>query len=394
MLKNPFFVYIATFGGVLGIYALGWSELLPPLSVGTLTFFLFTFATAFSLGLLIAPLIKDTCHYDPGLLPKYSVLFFIVTFAAEVALNGIPVLRVMRGENFYLLEAGARHLHVFSLWSVYSVIRFADFAYSRRPLYLLEAFLPVIAYGLFVYRGPALIVLLSWAFIFIIRVGRIRVQYGALALVAALSVLYVNGRIGDMRSPDHANLAGLPSESFKNSGIPSSFFWTYLYVTVPIGNLQLSSDKITEPKGTAAEFVVSELIVDTFSKRIMPLVNPRITSSQGHFGSRDQLYSWEQPKVGHGMNISTIYGRAYGYFGWVGPLIMFGVLSLFIITYTFAIARSAFRVPCLALLNTLVVFCLFNNVLVSAVMAPLLVWPLLYPWAWWRRPIPQATAVR
>src|SRR3546814_4080068 len=34
-----------------------------------------------------------------------------------------------------------------------------------------------------------------------------------------------------------------------------------------------------------------------------------ITSNKGNFASRDQLYSWDQPKVGHGMNISTKIGK-------------------------------------------------------------------------------------
>jgi hypothetical protein len=154
---------------------------------------------------------------------------------------------------------------------------------------------------------------------------------------------------------------------------------------VPIANLQLSVDKIQSNQGAAAEFIVSELVPDTFSRRIMPYVNHRVTSNHGNFISRDMLYSWEQPQVGHGMNISTIFGRSYGYFGWTGPTIMFALLSTFIVVYLLVISRSPFRVPCLALLNTLVVFCLFNNMPVSAAIIPQLVWPLLLPpWEWWR----------
>jgi hypothetical protein len=54
------------------------------------------------------------------------------------------------------------------------------------------------------------------------------------------------------------------------------------------------------------------------------------------------------------------------------------LLSLFIIVYLLVISRSH-RVPWLALLNTLVDFRLFNNMLVSAAIIPQLVWPLLLP---------------
>jgi hypothetical protein len=43
------------------------------------------------------------------------------------------------------------------------------------------------------------------------------------------------------------------------------------------------------------------------------------------------------------------------------------------------IRNSPYRVPALALLNVLVVFCLFNNMLAAATMLPQLVWPLLLP---------------
>jgi hypothetical protein len=379
MLKNPFFVYVATFGGVLCVYQFGWSEILPRLSYDLVLFFGLTFAAALALGLLISPAIENTGTYHPGLLPKYSGVFVVVTFLAEVAFNGIPLVRVMKGENFFDMEAVATHLHLFSLWSVYSTIRFADYLYSGRRIYLFEAFLPVIFYGLFVYRGPAIIVLLSWIFVFIIQQGGLKWKHATIAASAILLVFYINGKIGDIRSPDHEKIYGAPSASFKSSGIPSTFFWTYLYATVPIGNLQLSIDTLSSNHGTVPEFIVSELIPDTFSKRILPLLDKTILSAQGNLVSRDQLYSWEQPNVAHGMNVSTIFGRSYGYFGWSGPVIMFTALSLFIVAYLFLISRSPYRVPCLALLNTLVVFCLFNNMLASAAMIPLLVWPLLFP---------------
>src|SRR3546814_8373152 len=147
---------------------------------------------------------SDVCSSD---------LFVLATIAGEIWLNGIPIVRVMRGENFYEMEAAARHLHVFSLWSVYSTIRFADFLYSRRRLYLLEALVPLIIYGLFIYRGPAINLVLSWAFLFIIKQRGLKPLHATVAAVAAAAVLFLNGAIGEIRSPDHAALTGLPSES-------------------------------------------------------------------------------------------------------------------------------------------------------------------------------------
>jgi hypothetical protein len=392
MLKNPFLVYVFSFCAVLGMYQLGWSEIYPPLSYDLLLFFGLTFVFATVLARLVHPLVAGTGSYQPGLLTKYAGLFVIATFVIELILSrGIPLYIVLKGVNFAEMEDAATHLHVFTLWSAYSTIRFADFLYSKRRFYLLEASLPVIFYALLIYRGAAMMTLVSWAFIFIIKNNGLKLKPTVIVAIAAVGVLYVNGRLGDIRAPGDNIRAGRPTAAFRASGIPPTFFWTYLYSTVPLANLQLSVNKIQSNNGTVAEFIVSELIPDTFSRRIMPYVNHRVTSDRGNFITRDMLYSWDQPQVALGMNISTVFGRSYGYFGWAGPAIMFTLLSTFIVAYLLVISRSPFRAPCLALLNTLVLFCLFNNMLVSAAIIPQLVWPLLLPpWGWWKPKPPLA----
>lgn len=381
MLRNPFFVYIATFGTAIAIYHLGWSDIYPPLSLDFYLFFAATFIAAALLSSFVSPAIESTSHYQPGLLPKYSGLLIIATFAMEIALaGGIPLLLVMGGAKFYDLEATATHLHAFLLWSVFSTIRFADFLYSKRKLYLIEASLPVIFYALLVYRGPAVICLMTWVFVFVIKHKGMRPKHFAWIGAIAAFVLLVNGLIGDVRSPGQES-AGAPSAAFRNSGVPQTYFWSFLYATIPVANLQLSVDKVSRPQGTTAEFLASELLPDTVSKRILPLLSPRIVSDSGNLVSRDMLYSWEQPQVAPGLNTSTIFGRAYGFFGWVGPAIMFIVISGFIIAYVLLILRSPYRVPCLAWLNTMVVFCLINNMVASAAMLPpLLLLLILPPW--------------
>ena len=381
MLRSPFVVYIATFAAALGIYQLGWSDLYPDLSFDLLFFFAVTFGCAGLLALLMQPAIEATHRYKPLILPRWTILIVLLSFAAEVWLaGGVPLLLVLGGLVFYEHEATATHLHLFMFWSVFSTIRFADFLYSGRKSCLLEAFLPVLFYGLLVYRGPALICLVSWAFVFVIKHRGLRKRHVTIGGTIAIGFLLINGLIGDLRSPGQEEV-GSPSATFRGSGIPRTYFWSYLYTTVPIANLQLSVDKVEPGHGTAAEFIASEFLPDTFSKRLLPIINDSIASGSGNLISRDQLYSWDQPQIAPGLNISTIFGRAYGFFGWIGPAIMFAFLSAFVIVYLITIRTSPYRVPALALLNTLVVFCLFNNMIASAAMLPLLILiAVLPPW--------------
>lgn len=386
MLKNPFLVYVATFGSAIAVYQLGWSDIYPPLTGDLLLFFTFTFVAAILLARLIQPFVSQTGPYTPGLLSGYATLFVIATFAGEIALaRGVPLWFIARGANFYEMEASAAHLHAFTFWSAFSAIRFADFLYSRRHRFLIEAALPVLFYVLLVYRGPAIMCLLSWMFIFIIRQGSLPFRQIVLTGVALVVAFYVNGVIGDMRSPGHDD-SGAPSAAFQDSGVPRTFFWTYLYATSPLANFQLSVSTLSPGRGTLNEFVASEFLPDTLSKRILPMLDEGISTGGRNLASRDELYTWGQPQIAHGINIATLFGRSYGYFGWIGPVIMFAALSAFIIIYILLIRSSPYRVPALALLNVLIVFCLFNNMLAAAVMIPQLVWPLLIP-PWRRREI-------
>lgn len=379
MLKNPFLVYILAFGSVLAIYQLGWSMLYPTLSAGLLLFFALTFLASLLLAWLVSSLVTQIEPYPPALLPGMTVWLIVGTFVIElINEGGVPLRMVAQGQSFYHHEEAVIHLHAFSLWSVFSTIRFADFLYSKRRRYLFEATLPVIFYLLLVYRGPALITLVSWAFLIVIKRGRLGVMAGIGTTVAALLVFYVNGVIGDLRSPGQ-ELSGGPSPAFLQSGIPHTYFWSYLYATAPMANFQLTVNTLTESYGNAGEFIASELLPDYISKRILPRLDDRILVGQGNLATRDLLYTWRQPQIAPGINIATIFARSFGYFGWLGPVAMFVALGMFIFLYLLLIVRSPYAVPSLALLNTLIVFCLFNNMLASTAILPQLLWPLLLP---------------
>lgn len=381
MLRNPFFVYIATFAGAIGFYLLKWADVYPPLTADFYAFFGLTFIVAAAFGRLIKPDIEGISDYRPGILHWSAGLFVIATFLGELALaGGVPILLVAGGAKFYNMEAVAIHLHAFMFWSIYSTIRFADFLYTKRKLYLAEAAMPVVFYFLMVYRGPAIICLITWFFVYVIKEKRIRPIpiISVAALVAA--ALFVNGAVGDVRSPGQEHIAK-PSKTFKELGLPGAAFWAYLYGTAPLGNLQLSVTKMTEPAGNLREFVISEFIPDTISKKILPMLNPDIKSGVGNLQTRDDLYSWKQHQIAEGINTSSIFGRAYGFLGWAGCAIMFAALSLFIVVYLLLIQNSPYNVAALAWLNTTVMFCLLNNMMVSAVtLLPMFLLAVLPPW--------------
>jgi hypothetical protein len=366
MLKNPFVIYICSFGGVLAVYQLGWAEIYPPLSSGLLLFFAVTFLVSALLARKVSRTVRETKQYQPGLLPRYAAPLLLACFAADIIYTGgIPLIMVIDRQFDYASEGlGVPHLHVFTVTmaSAFSTIRFADYLYSKRLRYLVEALLPICYFILIFYRGPILICVVSWVFVFVIQRDRIGILRTSAVAALFLLVLHLFGTLGNLREGEGAIEAlGQPTAEFKNSGIPGTYFWTYVYLTSPMANLQLAIDTTTPEDGRVAVFLVSEMLPDIVSKRVLPLLGA------------EQV---KPPEVAAGLNVGSLYGRSYVYQGWLGPVLMFGLLAGLIGLYLRLIRYSPYRVPCLALLNTFIVFCTFHNMIAFAGLILQLIWPL------------------
>jgi hypothetical protein len=370
MLKNPFVIYILSFGGVLAVYQLGWSEAYPPLSSDLLAFLALTVLVSIALAFAISGVVRESGGYQPGQLPKYTVLLMIACFAADlIYTGGIPLILVINGTFDYASEdLGVPHLHVFTVTfgSAFSTIRFADYLYSKRLRYLAEALLPILYFILIFYRGPVIICMVAWAFVIFIKRGRLGLLRGSLIAVIALLILHLFGVFGNLREGDESAIekVGRPSQAFQESWIPKTYLWAYVYMTSPLANLQAAVDAKNLERRTLAEFAVSEMLPDFLSKRILPSLGAERVKT---------------PEVSRGLNVATMFGRSYVYAGWTGPVLLFTLFVALIVVYLQLIRRSAYAVPCLAQLNMFIVFCTFQNMIAFSGVILQLIWPLLLP---------------
>jgi hypothetical protein len=368
MLKNPFLLYILAFGGVLATYQLQWSEIYPDLSLETLLFFCVTFILATGFAFVVSREVKETVEYRPGRLPRYTALFLIAVYAVDIAYaDTIPLLELIQGTYVYGSFPGIPTIHVFAVTfsGTFSTIRFADFLYSKpkRFRYLLEALLPLLFFTMLNFRSVTVIALVSWGFVYIIKRGRLGFARTLLMATLVLGGLYAFGAFGDVRTGGIEEL-GRPSRTFRESGIPRTYFWSYLYSTSPLANLQYTID-VGNPRSDLQSFVelfISEMLPDFLSNRLLPLMHVQRVLT---------------PEVGPGLNVATLFARSYLYFGWVGLGMMFAWFLACATTYLVVIRSSPYRVPCLALLNTLVVFCCFDNMIAQTFLSFQLIWPLL-----------------
>lgn len=367
MFTNPFLVYIGAFAAVLGTYKLGWSSLYPPLSFPLLAFFAGTFVVAGSLAFAFRSTTARIREHRPTL-PGWVVFPLIPMMLADIVYNGgVPLIMIASGHFNYANDLElVPHLHVFTVTfgSAFSTIRFADFLGTKRQRYLLEAALPIIYFVAIVYRGPAAITLVSWGFVYLIAE---RPRWPALMALAAIAVagLYLFGLFGNyrMQSSVHLLERAQASPTFMKSGIPTTFFWAYVYLTSPMANLELSIDAERPAPPAPIEFAVSELVPDIVSKRVLPLMG--ITSRVS------------TPEAARGLNVATMFGRPFILMGWTGMTIMFAVFAAFVGAYLYLIRNSSLAVPALALLSTFVVFSTFQNMIAYSGVFLQLIWPLL-----------------
>jgi hypothetical protein len=372
MLKNPFVIYILSFGGALAIYQFGWSEIYPDLTLDTLAFLSLTFVLAAGFGLVIEPAVIETSEYTPGQMPGWMPLLLFVVCVIDIAYAGqIPLISMLRGTYKYGVFAGVPTLHVFAatFGGAFATVRFADFLYAKgwlRARYLSEAMLPLVYFLLINYRGFIVIAVVSWGFVYIIKRGSLgRFAFPAMVLLA-LGSLYLFGALGNARNSGSIEVLGHPTRAFTDSGVPRTYFWGYIYSTSPLANLQHTVDAVNPRFDASAgiELLIAEMLPDFLSNRILPWLSSERVAT---------------PEIWPGLNVATIFGRSYLYFGWIGVLLMLTWFFTLTTVYFQMILKSPYRVPCLALLNTLIVFCIFDNMIAQTFLMFQLVWPLLLP---------------
>jgi hypothetical protein len=373
MFANPFVVYILSFGGVIAVYQLGWSDAYPDMSPALLSFFAVTFTVSVLLGWLVTGELQRAPEYKAGRMPLFVVWPLIASFAADLIYTGyVPLFSSLGGDFLFSGEIGLPSVHVFNVTfgAAFSAIRFCDFLYSRRWRYLAEAAVPIVYFLMILYRGPIIMLLIAWFFVWIVQ-GGLNLKRSLAIGALACTVLFAFGKLGDLREGGSEAIVNLgrPSTTFKDSGIPSAYLWAYIYMTSPFANLQLAADSKSLDNLSSTEFLISEMVPDVIFKRIVPFLK------RGHLLSEEKV---RPPEVAPGLNVASIYGRAMVLNQWTGAIIMFAQLCALIAVYLRLIRNSPFRVPCLALLNCLVVFCTFQNMIAFSGVVLQLAWPLIF----------------
>jgi len=196
-------------------------------------------------------------------------------------------------------------------------------------------------------------------------------------MIAAILILFFFfGILGSLRVSREANEVynnenfmdtGKATESFRNSFVPKEYFWTYIYMSSSLANLQYNIDEHPKPVTNATTITwtaIYECLPDFITKRIHTL---RGTTPAKEY------------RIGYSFNVSTIYSRAYSYSGWMGMIIV-AVFSLaFPWLFTMGIKpESDFFITGWAIVCTMYFFMSYDNTFRFTGLSFQLVYPILF----------------
>jgi hypothetical protein len=378
-LANPYMAFAISWFLCLFLYILGWSELFPPLS-GSLFIFLsvliliFAFtSTIFNKIILPAPTLLGYFNY------KKLIVVNAILYLSNFLYSGIPLLTGTRADDFGIptIIVIATTLNGFT-----AVFCFYLFLLTRKRKFLGYILLSFFFFVLAFSRGNIMMSMVTMFFLWI-NVNRPKVTIKTLAGITTslLLVMYLFGVAGNYRTingiaqekpgiDDSYNsnvILGLggASDAFKNGPVPGEFFWTYLYVTSPLSNLQYEINKNprTLTFAGAINIVTDELLFDTFSKRIDNLrgrkrANPDLLVEQ--------------------LTVPTTLAGSYNYGGWGGMVFFMCVFWAFPFIYTMLIGKNPMGIIGISTLCTVYFFSIFDNMFILTGLTFQLLYPIIF----------------
>lgn len=389
---NPFFIFIASFLAILIAYTFGFSDIYPDLSISLLFFLVVIFIVMGIIGYWIKK--KKVIEWQPIKANTNIVLATVLVLALIIIegiySKGLPLTNMLLGRDSGYSEFGVPTVHViimtFSAFLSTYIFQLLISKFSIKFLILyLVSLLPNI---LVVNRGMLMMILMNCLWVFLIAMGRkIKFYHIISVLVLGFFGLYAFGIMGNARlnasyqtgknSFDTSTFMdiGKASDSFKNSVIPEPFFWTYVYATSPIANLQKNiSENNTEPKPGLEEFngfVFNELIPDFIGKRVVAGKNYETV---------------ETKQITQELNVSTAFVGPYKWLGWTGMLVYTLIMILFSIVYLLLLKNISkqFFIIGLSILNTVFLFSFFTNMMSFTGLIFQLVYPIFFTiWNLW-----------
>lgn len=367
---NPFLYYSATFLLALFLSELNWTALYPEASSSTVYFFLIS---SF-LCIVLAYVFRKRCVYLEIISPirfypqikKYIYLTFILLAIECLYHRTIPILGYFTGsvDAGLYKEFGIPFLHVIVVNSIMFIFYISSYCYfsiggfknKYLKITLLLLFSPLI------FMNRAMVMYMVFALFLLYMMSRKSMIKSLMTIIpSGLLIMYLFGLTGNMRNGDYTGeyimSVGGATDKFKESFIPKEFFWAYVYLSTPLGNLQnvINEKRIfkEEESGPGNVFII-DILPQFISKRL-------------------EVKSADASKylVVEHLTVGTTYFGAYLNWGWGGMWMVFAALIFYASFMLLKIPiDSLVHVPLLCVLCTMFFFSSFANMIVYMGLFP------------------------
>jgi hypothetical protein len=378
-LANPFTLFAILWTVCLILYALGWAEIFPPISVGLFIFISCLIIVFFFTGIIYGKFIFVT---DPQLFKiNYKVLLVAnaLIYASNFLYSGIPIFGGTRDSDFGIptVIVLATTLNGFTCLYCFNL-----FLINRKWRFLLFSLSCLLFFVLVFSRGNIMFSLSSMFFLWLNIKKPLLTAKKAMAIFSGLFlVLYLFGVAGNYRTIDDIAArdgnfdktynsdiiltVGGASNSFKKNWVPAEYFWSYLYITSPLSNLQYNVN-INHPSFTmdgVKNILIDEVMFDSFSKRI------------------DELFGWTRTQpdlIIEQLTVCTALAGSYDDAGYGGMALFIIILWLFPFAYLVIVRKNPMGVIGISILCTVYLFSIFDNTFSLTGLTFQLMYPLIF----------------
>lgn len=365
---NPYLMYSLFYLLVLIAYSFGWATIYPKMTVSLGVFIMCTIFISLIVGVLTYKSFRQTRQSSFRYQKSYKlicVLIIVGTLIEGILSGGFPIIG-----NVDYTEFGIKTLHPLiqycsAIFAYVSVVTLIDTNKDRCKLLLclLVAFFPFVvalSRGMIFSTGIVCVLL-------IVAKKGIKRKNIVPVIIFAMFAAYLFGALGNVRlsyqvgntesnNYNDSSLImsiGVANQKFVDSSIPTPFFWTYLYATSPLANLQNTINNKYTQGSTISEFVVTQWMPDYFSKMLFPSHAIRLKTASAN------------TQVTSLLTAGGTYLQPYILWGWTGIIIMFCYLMLFPIIYVYILKKIAPRFFDIgvSLLTVIYLLSVFDNML-------------------------------
>lgn len=382
ILYLPCFVYSISFAAILLLYQIGWSDLYPKLNGFLLFFLLFTIFLSLSFSFLQNRFLviktvdvelkkgfinRSMCFLGVGYLLEFLYEFsvpiistFLIPSYSYDDFNGIPTFHVILGTfNIFL-----------------SILMYNFYLSDKNRNKLLLFVLTLIPYILVMNRGAFMIVFSAMIFLYLMKLKAIKLKTIFMPFAILGIVLYLFGVVGNIRQEQTKDdkeyllrVAGA-TDNFIDSGVPNEFYWSYIYLISPMGNLQnlILEKEDTFELNNIGLFATTQLFPDFISKRLVSM-----------FGYEDIVAKNDYANyyVTPLLNAPTFYYVSFFLIGSTGLIIMYFALTFSSLIYPYFVRKnSKYYLTSIASLNAIILLSTFNNMWYAS--GTILLWPIIF----------------